>query len=173
MTSRAPWAVIPLGVVALCLVLASCSSGAGTVSTQSQNAVSPQASPTPSASPSPTCADDLAFLNTVFAGYVVARTRFNTIQGQSTAKGQHAYLSAVTRLRAQVLARHFARPLADADHVLVLGFDKILRGGRKEFRAGQSITAMVLANNVLRAGDVAVARAKLAAIKVRAAGTCT
>jgi len=158
-------------VVALCLLLSACGSGAP-ATTAAASPATPLALASPSASPSPTCADDLAFLNTVFAGYVVARTKFNTIQGQSTAKGQHAYLSAVTRLRAQVLARQFAQPLADADHVLVVGFDKILRGGRKEFRAGQSITAMVLANNVLRAGDVMVARAKLATIKVRSSGTC-
>lgn len=156
----------------LCCLLSACGSGGSATSAAAASAT-PTTATSSSASPTPTCADDMAFLNTVFAGYLVARTRFNTLQGQSTAEGQHAYLSSVARLRAEVQARSVAQPLAAPDHLLVLGFDKIIRGGKKEFRAGSSITAMVLANNVLRAGDVMVARAKLGVVKVRAAGTCT
>jgi hypothetical protein len=167
--------VIPVAVLALCVLMSGCSSGngSGTASTQAESSSTPTASPSPSVSPAPTCKDDVAFLNTVFAGYLLARTKFNTLQGQTTAKGQHAFLSSVGRLRTEVAARHVAQPLAAANHMLVLGFDRVLRGGRREFGGGTSITAMVRANNVLRAGDVMVARAKLGVVKATSSGTCS
>ena len=175
MTSREGMGIISVAILASCVLLAGCSPGNGAASTQAESASSstPAASPSPSTSSAPTCKDDAAFLDTVFAGYLVARTKFNTLQGQTTAKGQHAFLSSVGRLRTEVVARRVAQPLAAADHVLVLGFAKILRGGKREFRGGTSITAMVHANDVLRAGDVMVARAKLGVVKATSSGTCT